>query len=527
MRKTKGKQITDEPKRKLSWWRLLLAILLLAGVTYGAITGWKWWKETQTAAAHSSWFASYVDVTATPTYAFEQLGTPATHNVVLSFIVSSPQNPCTPTWGASYTMKQAGVSLDLDRRIARLMQQGGTVAISFGGLRNNELALTCKDPGMLSSAYQSVIDRYHIDTIDLDLEGNGLTDTDAGKRRATAIAALQKKRRAEGKNLAVWLTLPVTPQGLSVDGTNAVSQMLANGVDISGINGMTMDYGQSRPKNQSMEQASEAALNEIHRQLGILYTKAGKNINSATLWTKIGATPMIGQNDIVNDVFTLSDAKDLNQFARMHGIGRISMWSANRDIECGENYINTKIVSDSCSGVTEDRLAFATLLSSGFSGNIKQNAGIVTTDDTETNTQTPDDPAKSPYQIWKASGTYLEGTKVVWHHNVYQAKWWTQNDMPDNPVLQAWQTPWHLLGPVLPGEKPVPQPTLPPGTYPAWTGDVEFNAGDRVLFNGVPYQAKWWTKGDSPAASTSNPDTSPWVPLTAAQVAQIAASQNR
>ena len=43
-------------------------------------------------------------------------------------------------------------------------------------------------------------------------------------------------------------------------------------------------------------------------------------------------------------------------------------------------------------------------------------------------------------------------------------KYWTQGDLPDNPVLQATETPWTLIGPVLPGETPVPVATLPPGS---------------------------------------------------------------
>ncbi|MCA9397949.1 hypothetical protein KC573_03900, partial [candidate division WWE3 bacterium] len=45
--------------------------------------------------------------------------------------------------------------------------------------------------------------------------------------------------------------------------------------------------------------------------------------------------------------------------------------------------------------------------------------------------------------------------------------------------------------------------------------------GDRVLFDGVPYQAKWWTQGDSPAAATSNPDSSPWIPLTEQEINEV------
>ena len=526
MRRSKTtKTLNTEPGRRLSPWRLLLALCILAGLGAGGYYGLRWWRASQPQISHRPWFAAYVDVTATPTFAFEQMGATANRDAVLSFIVSSTSDPCTPTWGTAYSLDQAGASLDLDRRIARLQQQGGSVAISFGGLANKELAVGCTNPAKLLAAYQSVIDRYNINTIDLDLELANLTNTDAAVRRAEAIAKLQAERRAKGKELAVWVTLPVAPQGLDQDGTNAVAQLLAQGVDLAGVNVMTMDYGSSLTSGQTMLSASESALSETARQLGILYQQAGIHLNTATIWAKLGATPMIGQNDTPDEVFTLDNASGLNQFARSHGMGRMSMWSANRDITCGANYVNLKIVSDSCSGVDEGKQSFATALSAGFDGSITLSAGLITTADTISATQqAPDDPATSPYQIWSPAGAYLEGTKVVWHHSVYQAKWWTQGDTPDDPVLQSWQTPWQLIGPVLPGEKPIAQPTLPAGTYPNWSGTTAYNAGQRVLFSGVPYQAKWWNQGQSPAAASSSPDNSPWVPLTESQVEAIAAA---
>jgi chitinase len=235
---------------------------------------------------------------------------------------------------------------------------------------------------------------------------------------------------------------------------------------------------------------------------------------------------MIGQNDIASEIFSLNDAKGLNSFARSQNIGRMSMWSANRDLTCGSNYINLRIVSSSCSGVDQQGKTFAEYLGSGFTGSMVSNAYKVTTNDPKASTQqTADDPKTSPYQIWSDTGAYLQGTKVVWHHNVYKAKWWTQGDLPDSPVLQSWQTPWELIGPVLPGEKPIPQATLPAGTYPDWSGDTTYNTGDRVLFSGVPFQAKWWNKGQSPAAATSNPTNSPWAALTQAQIDELAKQQ--
>ncbi len=513
--------ISDEPQKKLSWFRVAIAFGLMAAVAYGSIFAFKEHEIAKEVKAQVPWFAAYVDVTSTPHYAFEQLGSSANKHVVLAFIVASKKDACTPSWGTYYSLDEAQVTLDLERRIARLQQQEGQVAVSFGGALNDELALGCKDEDKLLQAYESVISRYNLDTIDLDLENVGLSDLDAGKRRATVIARLQEKRRSEGKSLAVWVTLPVAPQGLTQQGTDAVATLLSGGVDLAGVNLMTMDYGGSKEADQSMYDASQKALVQTHRQLGILYKQAGITLNSASLWRKIGATPMIGQNDVVAEVFSIDDAHAFNAFARARGVGRMSMWSANRDLPCGENYVDTRVVSDSCSGVKSEKFAFSKALGAGFEGDLATNAQFVTEEDTELPEQVKDDPATSPYQIWNEQGAYLTGTKVVWHGNVYEAKWWNKNEMPDNPVLQAWETPWQLIGPVLKGEKPIQQPKLPTGMYPEWSGSVEYQTGQRVLFEGVPFQAKWWNQGQSPAAAAANSDASPWVALTQIQINEI------
>lgn len=509
-----------EPRRCLSPWRLLFALCLIIGLTTGSVLGWTQLQVKKNTPEQKPWFASYVDVTSTPFYPFEQLGASGAPNVVLSFIVASKTDPCTPSWGGYYSMKEAARKMDLDRRIARLKQQKGTIAISFGGLLNDELAVACTDTAKLMGAYKEVIERYNIDTIDLDLENTGLTDRSAGERRAQVIAQLQKQRRLKGKELAVWVTLPVAPSGLTKDGTDAVAQLLKEGVDLSGVNVMTMNYGSSKVKGDTMADASIRALTNTHRQLGVLYKQAGISLRSQTIWKKVGATPMIGQNDVREEVFTLDDAEALNRFAGAKGINRMSMWSANRDVPCGENYVDVKVVSDSCSGLKHEKFSYAKTLSKAFTGNITGNAGIRISEEPEAKEQKIDDPATSPYQVWKESGSYLEGTKVVWHGNVYEAKWWTRGDLPDNPVLQAWETPWQLIGPVLPGEKPIPQPTLPPGTFPAWSGTAEYEAGQRVLYRGLPYQAKWWTQGNSPELAESNSEDSPWAPMTQTQIEQ-------
>jgi chitinase len=513
-----------ERTMRLSKRRVALAIVMVLAVVAAGV----WWvrgtiltvTEAPTAAP---WFASYVDLTLTPRTAFETPVEKSRKNVVLGFVVADPADACAPSWGASYSMDEAAVELDLDRRIAALEQRGGEALVSFGGQANSELALACTDQSKLQAAYASVIDRYSLTTIDLDIEGSSLSPA-ANERRATAIAALQKAARAAHRDLAVWLTIPVTPAGMAENGTDTVATFLAAGVDLAGVNLMTMDYGQSLPEGTSMLEGSIDALSQAHRQLGILYSNAGTTLTDKTLWSKIGATPMIGQNDVPAEVFTLDDAKALNTWARSIGITRISMWSLNRDQTCGTSYTDLSHVSDVCSGVDQGDLTFTATLGSKLTGSPSANTSTTTTAE-PIPADIPDDPATSPYQIWSEDATYLAGTKVVWHHNVYEAKWWTSGDLPDDAVLDTYQTPWTLIGPVMPGETPIPLPTLPPGTYDSWSGTKVYTAGDRVMLAGIPFEAKWWTTGDSPENSGTDPDNSPWTPLTAEQIQKVLDAQ--
>ncbi len=520
-------KIITEPVRRLSLPRLFLVFAILGGLSVGTAHSFADFKNVALGAdVYAPWFASYVDVTSMPTYAFEKHGDTNESDVVLSFIVSHKDEPCIPTWGGYFNLNEIASQRDLERRIARLQQQGGRIAVSFGGAYNSELALHCTDRELLFSAYKSVIDRYNINTIDIDLENESLRNTEAGVRRAEVIARLQSHYREAGKPLAVWLTLPVAPFGMTKEGTDAVDVMLKAKVDLAGVNVMTMNYGPSR-EGLSIADASIKALKELQRQLGILYKQNGFALSQETLWSKVGATPMIGQNDIADEVFTIEDAAALNAFAVTQKVGRMSMWSANRDIPCGENYVDVKRVSDVCSGVKTPTLLFAQTLAQGFVGDLMQNANMLTVSDPEANIEIVDNPETSPYQIWKDTGIYLRGTKVVWRGNVYEAKWWTKNEFPDNPVLQSFETPWQLIGPVLPDDKPMEQLELPSGTFPRWSGQAVYDAGDRVLFDGVPFRAKWWNQGESPAISAVNPESSPWIPLSQDQIREILKAQGR
>jgi chitinase len=513
--------------RHLSWFRVfLVAVVAAAAVTGTWFFGFHLNTATADAAGGStSWFAPYVDVTATPQYSFEDVPASAPTGAVLAFVVSAAGAPCDPSWGAAYSMSSASDSLDLDRRLARLRQLGGAVTVSFGGAANSELSIGCTDPAQLTAAYQSVVDRYSVSAIDLDIEGSVASAPAVNERRALAIAAMTTQQAVDGHPVDVWLTLPVGPSGLTAEGLSVLTSMLAAKVPLAGVNGMTMDYGV--PIEGSMATESEVALTALQQQVQSAYHAAGTDLSDAQSWQLVGATPMIGQNDVAGEIFGLADAQQLVAFGQQHRIGRMSMWSANRDKSCGPNYPDVHVVSDACSGVDQTPGQFAGIFATFQSGQPVAAVPTVSAD-ASTAAQTsataaagnrataePDDPATSPYAIWNVNQAYPKGTKTVWHRNVYQAKWYSIGDQPDLPVSTADQTPWTLVGPVLPGDHPAPLQTLAPGTYPDWNATDVYVAGSRVLQDGVGYQAKYWTQGDVPGAVPTSPtETSPWELIT-------------
>lgn len=498
----------------------LLRVGLLLAIT--AAVGWGGFRAVSQivlvpATPGPSTFSAYVDVTAWPSFAFETPSGPAQSDVILSFIVSDPAKPCVPSWGGYYSLEGAAAEIELDRRVQQLRDVGGDIRVSFGGAANSELALGCTDPESLLDAYRSVVARYDLTTIDLDIEGGALDDAASIERRAAAIATLQAEREADGGiGLAVWLTLPVGPDGLTAAGENAVAQMLAAGVDVTGVNGMTMDFGivtsAAKPQSDTITKAATA----LHGQVSTLFARAGQSLSDGDAWGKVGITSMIGQNDVTTEIFTLNDAAVVNEFARDHGVGLVSMWSLNRDGTCVAPLPSVlSVVQTSCSGVDQKGESFAGALAMDLPAAVIKESDDASAAPTPTPgpTATPgnvvDDPAKSPYPIWDPLGEYPAGTKIVWRQQVYSARFWTSGFAPDTAVASAYDSPWTLLGPVLPGDTPAPLPTLPEGSYPQWDDEEIYLAGSRVQLDLVPYEAKWWTQGTEPGVPVEGGN--PWV----------------
>lgn len=496
--------------RRLSLPRTLLTVaaaLALVGLTAAAVVAPRLLPATPGTPSDQRWFAGYYDVTLEDGAKLAQstLGlTPG--GVVLAFVVAAGEDDCTPTWGKAYDLDSAGATFELDRRVERLHRQGLPVSVSFGGAINTELALACEDTDALVDAYASVVERYGVDTIDLDIEGDAIADRDSRERRAEAVARLQEERPADDP-LAVWLTLPVAPSGLTDEGVDLVAGMLAAGVEVAGVNAMTMNYGLEAP--QSLADVNAGALEATAAQLADVWEAAEVALPSGGVWQLLGATPMIGRNDVPSEVFTIEDARALNEFATARGLARLSMWSLNRDHTCGSNYPNIGRVSTECSGIEQAGETFAAVLANGYTGTVDADAAAAE------HPVVADDPDTSPYPVWSSTAYYSAGVKVVWNGSVYVSKWWNEGaSAPDDPMLDVAGSAWTYVGPVLESDRPFALPQLPEGTYAEWSADALYNQGDRVMLDGTGYEARWWSRGQNPQRSVLDRDYSPWTLLT-------------
>jgi chitinase len=500
-------QEPETPGDRLSWLRVGVLVVILAGLGAGGTFAVLHLRSNSGTTA-KSWAVPYVDVTLTPTFEFQDPDANPSNNVALAFVVADPKSSCSPSWGAAYTPDEASAALELDRRISQLRAAGGNVMLSVGGANNTELAVACTDATKLTAAYRSLLSRYDVATLDLDIEGTAVADVASLRRRAAALATLQAERKTAGDPLTVWLTLPVTPDGLTADGLTAVRETLAGGVSLRGVNIMTMDYGADTSTSPDMLALAESALNAAHKQLSDLYLRLGVQLSSPQVWSRIGATPMIGQNDVDAERFTVADARGLATFAVDKGLGRVSMWSLNRDALCKGTFANVVVHSNTCSGVSQSSLAFSSVFA-GLPGG-SESADAVTV---PTQQATTDDPKTSPYPVWRLIAQYVGTYKVVWHGIVYQAKWANSGVDPSAAGDSSTPTPWSVIGPVTSTDTAPTPTTTATGVTVEWDETTVYARGDRVLFDGLPYQARWSNTENSPSTDYPISTDDPWGPL--------------
>mgnify|MGYP001241605174 CR=1 FL=1 len=254
---------------------------------------------------------------------------------------------CDQIWGDTLPV---GDDPYTDPLIEQAKSEGASVIISSGGAAGLPLAWSCTDQDAVTAGYQKIIDSYGVNSLDFDIEGGALVDTEAAARHMTAMRTLKDAN----PDLTFSVTLPVLPDGLTDDGVNVIKAAKDAGVKIDVVNIMTMDYYQGeQDMGQAAISAGEATLEQM------------KSVDSSYGYGNLGITPMIGVNDD-NTVFTLDDASEVASWAADKGVGRLAHWSVNRDTPCAGATAASSgghlAASSTCSGVEQETLAFSDAL---------------------------------------------------------------------------------------------------------------------------------------------------------------------
>ncbi|MFI5886777.1 chitinase [Streptomyces sp. NPDC051554] len=296
-------------------------------------------SSTPSSSASSSTTAYAPYVSATTAADMDSKGSPSTYN--LSFAIAKGST-CTPEWNGTTAIGDSAVK----SRISALKTSGATVRVSFGGASGKELAETCTSATALAKAYGEALDAAGSSQADFDIEGDTLTDSTSVALRSKAIALLQKERT----DLKVSFTLPVMPSGLDSDGLALLESANDNAVEVSTVNIMTMNYGESYTADMGDYAITSATA--THTQLKKVF-----GLSDAGAWQGMALTSMIGVNDVSGETFSLSDAAQVRTFAESKKIAWVSMWSTFRDQQCESGSSDDDAATD-CSGVTQPAGAF-------------------------------------------------------------------------------------------------------------------------------------------------------------------------
>jgi len=296
-------------------------------------------------------FAPYIDMGLTADWQLTTIQQQSGIQVfTLGFVVGN--GGCTPTWGG-VGATVANDTLPNGTTIVSLVQSvraaGGDVIISFGGASGTELAQGCTTVSSLQAAYQAVLNKYSVNSstpvrLDFDIEGGATTDQASITRRDQAL----KNLKSANPGLVISYTLPVLPTGLIQSGVNILNSVKTDGLSLDVVNVMAMDYGSANDNGGQMGLSAQQAASNTHNQ-----------VVAAGLSASIGVTPMIGINDTNTEIFQLSDAQSLLNFANANSyITRLSMWSVARD---NGGCAGQGFASPTCSGITQSNWAFANI----------------------------------------------------------------------------------------------------------------------------------------------------------------------
>jgi len=454
----------------------------------------------------------YMDITLNPLHTLSEFYNNGAQKLMLAFmqqnatdISGKPQ-----AWWAGNIDPSSVQAEGYLSKIENYESLGGKVGISFGGANGIpiwEAKQATSDN--IKSTLLNVVDKYKLNYIDFDIEGNSVHQDHTPELTKLAIAL--KEIHKENSNLQISITLPVLRTGLVNDGLIAFNTIYDNAKFGLITNIMAMDYGSPNPEaGKGAISAAEGTLNSIKE----VFKKNSISLEKGETYADyLGLTPMIGVNDDNSptnpNIFTLDNAKEVANWAVENNLKWLGFWSATRDFPSEK-----PVVSPIDSGLSDiPDFGFLHLFKSiYFDGIIPK--GPITESPVIKNyftTQTINDIEWNNvnnvmwYQIYrdgKLISEYNFGTKYI-----------------DNNVNNESHT-YKIVAIGLNNQKKesnelelkTSKDLLKSPCYKYIKGNIYPNANSFVVYKGKVYTNKWYVSADDPAPDEQGPiGSNPWV----------------
>jgi hypothetical protein len=177
-------------------------------------------------------------------------------------------------------------------------------------------------------------------------------DIESGQSKAALESLVQRLKvvRKKHPKLRTSFTLATFAasdgSGASLNATgDQVMQLIAK-YRLRGvfINLMVMDFGPALAKNCVVRDGA-CDMNASAQQAVVNFRSKYKVPPS-----RIELTPMIGINDVVENRFTLENARDLARFVKQNHLGGLHYWSLDRDKPCQDQSVGA---FSTCSGIND------------------------------------------------------------------------------------------------------------------------------------------------------------------------------
>ncbi len=337
----------------------------------------------------------------------------------LAFVLAN--GGCTPAWASDAGLDNISSDTQVAPIISAIRAAGGDVVVSFGGYGGTKLGETCGTPQATAAAEQTVIDKYGLHALDFDLEEPEYENATAINNELGAAQILQQNN----PGLYESITIPGTTSGTGYFGQQLLNNAKTLGYTPSNFAIMPFDGGFNGASSQI------SALQSFNT---ILMNTFGWS--SAKAYSYEGVSSMNGRTDS-GEYFSQSDFQTLLGFAQSNSLARFTYWSVNRDRQCNPPNNNGSL-SGTCSSVPQNAWDFTKIIVQFGGGTPPQSTPTPPSGQTPTptpgQTSTPTPPTGggtcAGIAAWNSSTAYVGGSKVTYNGSLWQAKWWSEADVP-------------------------------------------------------------------------------------------------